>query len=136
MIRSVLSLVVVAVLLVSCGVAGGDDGVGTFSSGLRTGVVVKLSEKGTAIKSYEGELLLGGLPVRSEVVDGERVTNVVSPLWSFSVAGDDADAVYAQLTEVLRTGERVVLHYRQARIRGLTDTEYYIERVERIDRDG
>ena len=70
--------------------------------------------------------------VTSRDGNGRSITRVASPLWSFSIAGDGADDLYAELADVLRSGERVVLHYRQARVRGLTDTDYYVERVERI----
>ena len=50
----------------------------TYSTGTRTGVVIKLSQKGVLFKTYEGELNLGGIS------EGDG-TIMPTRLWNFSV---------------------------------------------------
>ena len=98
---------------------------GSFSEGVRSGVVVKVSRKGYLFKTYEGQLnLLTFGAVRSQ--------NMVSESFDFSVSGDQT-AVIRQLEEASLSGERVSLHYRErfAAFPWRGDTRYFIERVER-----
>jgi hypothetical protein len=86
--------------------------------GTRTGVVVKLSFKGRLNRSWEGELMLGG------VQSGQ--------LWAFSL--DPADRGSAELAQQLQTAETnakaVTLSYHQ-RFNGpwSTDTNYLVYQV-------
>lgn len=80
-------------LLVSCGRG--------YSDGARTGTLNKLSYKGFTMKSWEGELNLGG--IKSTDTGG-----VAANVWAFSVV----DAAVAQRAEKL-LGRRVVVHYTQ-----------------------
>ena len=75
----------------------------TYSSGERTGVIVKLSEKGLMFKSWEGQMNLG-----SASVDGGGM--MVPTVWEFSSLDD---AMAAQINEAARNGKRVTLKYRQ-----------------------
>lgn len=74
-----------------------------YSDGERAGVVTKFSRKGLLIKSWEGEMALGGITTD---VEGNAVANV----WRFSVRDES-------LIEKLRTaqssGKRTTLRYTQ-----------------------
>jgi len=83
-----------------------------YSNGERTGVVWKLSEKGVFVKSYEGELNLGG--------DKLMVPNV----WEFSCSNL---SVYNQLLEAQFDARRVTLIYRQYLVKPFCyDTRYVV----------
>ena len=75
-----------------------------YSSGERTGVVRKLSVKGTPLCKYaEGELALTGS------APGQNVE-----VFTFSVDNhSDANPIMKQLRAAERSGTRVSLHYRQ-----------------------
>ena len=98
---------------------------GSFSEGVRSGIVVKISKKGYVFKTYEGQLnLLTFGAVRNQ--------NMVNESFDFSVAGNREDIVKT-LEEASLSGERVSLHYveRFATFPWRGDTRYFIERVER-----
>lgn len=98
---------------------------GTFSEGVRSGIVVKISRKGYVFKTYEGQLnLLTFGAVRNQ--------NMVNESFDFSVAGGREDIVKI-LEEASLSGERVSLHYieRYAAFPWRGDTKYFIESVER-----
>ena len=95
-----------------------------YSSGERTGVVRKLSIKGTPLCKYaEGELALaGGVP-------GQNVE-----IFTFSVDDkSESHPLMKQLREAERTGSRVTLHYRQDLKSWwrCTPHEYFITSVEK-----
>ena len=77
-----------------------------YSDGTRTGYLRKLSHKGYAFKTWEGELQMPGI---SGTGDGNQMP-MTSTIWAFSV---NDDAVISQLQEAERTGVRVTLHYKQ-----------------------
>lgn len=89
-----------------------------YSSGIRAGVVVKLSKKGVLFKTYEGEL---------NTSETEK--------WAFSVESDEEE-VLKLLNEVALSKERVSLHYverfRKFSWRG--ETKYFIVKVEKSGR--
>jgi DhnA family fructose-bisphosphate aldolase class Ia len=81
----------------------------TFSDGDRVGVITKFSHKGVVVKSYEGEMNLGGLrTVTVEDEAGTNVNSVVANVFEFSVTDE---AVVSQIKEAMEKGRRVELHY-------------------------
>lgn len=93
----------------------------SFSDGERAGTVSKFSRRGYLFKTYEGVLNVGGF-------SGE--TGSLTPqFFDFSVK-DDATA--QKITEAVRTGQRVTLHYEEKilRLPWNGDTKYYITNVE------
>lgn len=95
-----------------------------YSTGERTGVVRKLSVKGTPMCKYaEGELALTGS------APGQNVE-----IFTFSTDDkSDASPIMKQLREAERTGTRVTLHYRQDLKSWwrCTPHEYFITSVEK-----
>ena len=72
-----------------------------YSSGARTGIVIKASQKGLLFKTYEGELNLGGISEGDGTIMPTRI-------WNFSIPRGDT-AVYNAL---IRTqGKHVRLYY-------------------------
>lgn len=71
----------------------------TYSNGERSGVVVKFSHKGFPLRTWEGELAMGGM-----------VTGGTPIVWQFSV---DDPAVIEKIKSAARSGQRVTLEYRQ-----------------------
>ncbi|MEO8295057.1 MAG: hypothetical protein ABI613_06020 [Gemmatimonadota bacterium] len=86
-----------------------------YSSGDRSGILQKFSNKGWVCKTWEGELAMTTVP------------GVAPTLWQFSVRnGDVAEKVRAAI------GQRVALHYTEHRgvptdCFGMTD--YYVDSV-------
>lgn len=100
---------------------------GSYSKGIRAGVVVKLSEKGYLFKTYEGQLNIGTFGAF------KNDDNQLSTVFEFSVPKDREDVIKA-LQEVSLTGERVNLHYEEKYFKyfWLGDTKYLITKVERL----
>lgn len=94
----------------------------TYSEGTRAGTLIKMSYKGVLLKTYEGQLNLGGFQTNGQ--DG-----VVGNIWEFSVWSDD---IYKELQNF--EGKRVKLHYRQ-KFKAMPwqgKTDYFIFKVESI----
>lgn len=73
-----------------------------YSNGTRTGVVQKFSEKGLIWKSWEGELLMGGVVI-------SEGGSIAPQIFRFN-----ADpAVASKVQEAQQSGKRVTLEYRQ-----------------------
>lgn len=110
------------------------DGINVYSSGWRTGYVLKCSEKGNLAKTYEGQLLVGYDPRgidQGGVANGAGQSNV----WPFSVVGDTTAQVVADLhaAAIANPPRRVVLHYQQLRVSTVgQDTDYNVVRVELV----
>ncbi|HZG00708.1 MAG TPA: hypothetical protein VEY71_06880 [Chitinophagales bacterium] len=98
---------------------------GNYSTGFRAGTVIKLSHKGFAMKTYEGQLNLG--MVLSDEPGGTAVSNI----WFFSVPEKEKEVV-RKLEEAMLTGKRVKLHYKEKFVtlpwRG--DTKYMVYNVD------
>jgi hypothetical protein len=96
---------------------------GSYSSGSRAGTIVKLSRKGVLVKTYEGQLNLGGF-------SGET-GSPASSLWDFSVSNGKKDVIQ-QLEEASLNGKRVKLYYKEKFFQWslLGDTKYFIHKVE------
>lgn len=94
----------------------------TYSSGARTGIVIKISQKGYVFKTYEGELNLGGIS------EGDG-TIMPTKIWAFSVNRNDEQV----FNELINTqGKHVRLHYREV-IRNFfwqSETPYIVEKIE------
>ena len=74
-----------------------------YSSGERTGVVTKISQKGFIWKTWEGEMNLGGMSADS---GGVMTPNI----WKFSVK--DVDVVQ-QLQTAASAAKRITITYRE-----------------------
>lgn len=93
----------------------------SYSDGERAGTVSKFSRRGYVFKTYEGVLNVGGF-------SGE--TGTLTPQYfDFSVKDE---AVGLKITEAVKTGQRVTLHYEEKilRLPWNGDTKYYITSVE------
>lgn len=91
----------------------------TYSNGSRAGQLIKISDKGVILKTYEGQLSLGGISTGD---DGANFGNV----WEFSVVEDE---VYQELINL--RGKQVVVTYKEKYValpwRG--DTKYIVTEV-------
>jgi uncharacterized protein YwgA len=99
---------------------------GTYSEGIRSGMVVKISKKGWIFKTYEGQLNL-------QTFGANKSPNMVSESFEFSV-DSDKQAVIKILEEASLSGERVSLKYseRLAKFFWRGDTKYFVTEVERL----
>lgn len=87
-----------------------------YSKGFRVGFVRKFSQKGVFIKSWEGELLLGGV-----VSTGGKDPTLVNETFEFSVDpearhGENIDEVIAEINKAVESGKRTKLYYNQSTI--------------------
>jgi len=95
----------------------------SYSDGERAGTISKFSRRGYLFKTYEGVLNVGGF-------SGE--TGSLTPQYfDFSVKDE---AVAKQITEAVKTGQRVTLHYEEKilKLPWNGETKYYITSVEVI----
>jgi hypothetical protein len=94
----------------------------TYSEGDRVGTVAKFSHKGVAVKTWEGELHMGG------ITEGG-----VPKVWHFSV---DDGKIVKEIQDVQTWGGRVKLHYKEQiwtqSWRGATP--YFVVGVEKLER--
>lgn len=94
-----------------------------FSSGFRVGVPVKLSKKGVLVKTFEGQLNIGGL------TSGEQ--GVIPTQWDFTVPNSN-DMAFKRIESAMEKGVRAKLYYKEKYIklpwRG--DTKYFVYQVE------
>lgn len=116
--RVIISLLFIIVLFVAyvfiCGMS--------YSSGTRTGIVIKLSQKGYIFKTYEGELNLGGISEGDGTIMPTRI-------WKFSVKRNN-DSIYDIITKT--EGKHVRLYYKEVMKNFFwqSETPYLIEKVE------
>ena len=91
----------------------------TYSNGSRAGQLIKISDKGVVIKTYEGQLSLGGITTDE---GGANFGNV----WEFSVADE---AVYQELQNL--RGKQVVVTYEEkyTTLPWRGDTKYIVVEV-------
>ncbi len=101
---------------------------GSYSSGVRSGVVVKVSKKGFLFKTYEGQLNL-------ETFGAIKGSSVINQSFDFSVDKDD-DEIFSQLEQVSLSAEHVNLHYTERYVKFFWrgDTKYFVTQVERSKR--
>jgi hypothetical protein len=99
----------------------------TYSDGHRVGVITKFSNKGYVIKSWEGQMVTGGMVANDK--------GVLSPeVFEFSVVDM---AMVSQIEAAMSSGKRVKLHYVQVWSRNAwkANTDYYAIKVETLDDD-
>jgi Prokaryotic N-terminal methylation motif len=84
--------------------------VGNSSEGTRTGVITKFSRKGLISKTYEGELLMGGM----RVVGAGPETTLSSNIWAFTV-DDSKPQVIEQIQKAMENSSPVLIKYNQQR---------------------
>lgn len=84
-----------------------------YSSGQRTGVVVKLSKKGIFYKTWEGQMNIGSMST-----DGNGVA--VPTVFNFSVKDD---AIAEEISRAAEEGKRITLVYEQALSRSFREGE-------------
>ena len=119
-VKLVLVLVVLAVFGVAAFIM-----FGSYSDGSRAGTVIKLSRKGYAFKTYEGQLNLG--MVLSDDPTGASISNI----WDFSVPASNEMAV-ERLERAMLNGQRVKLLYKEKflKLPWRGDTKYMVYEVE------
>lgn len=103
LIELLIVIVIIGLLGSMIGGIGGIGCSGNSSEGERTGQINKLAYKGVFGKSWEGEMLMGGI---KQSTDGGVAANV----WLFTVTGDEnvKKADYA-----MKNGIRVTCKYTQ-----------------------
>ena len=97
-----------------------------FSDGTRAGVVVKMSRRGYLIKTYEGQLNVGGL-----TNDG---AGVIPTVWDFSVKRNHPEVI-KELEDAQLRGNRVKVYYKEKyyKFPWIADTKYYVYKVEQVN---
>jgi hypothetical protein len=91
----------------------------TYSEGSRAGVVIKFSKKGYILKTYEGELNMGGMGNLPN-------TAQMNLMWYFSVTNKAVADTLMNLE-----GRKVSLHYTE-KIKNMPwqgDTKYFVDAV-------
>ncbi len=93
----------------------------TYSEGTRAGSLVKISKKGSFLKTYEGQLKLGGINL-------DHPSKGLSDTWSFSIS----DKSVAQQLEKLQ-GQKVILRYKEINkaMPWQGDTNYFVTAIEK-----
>ncbi len=97
----------------------------SYSNGTRTGVVIKVSQKGYVFKTYEGELNLGGIS------EGDG-TLMPTKVWKFSIQKNDTTN-YNLVTNT--QGKHVRLHYKEL-IKNFfwqSETNYVVQKIELVN---
>ncbi|MFM7194521.1 MAG: 6-phosphogluconate dehydrogenase [Bacteroidota bacterium] len=98
---------------------------GTYSEGVRSGIVVKVSKKGYLFKTVEGQLNI-------QTLGAVKGASPLNESFEFSVGSGDEE-VFRELEAVSLSGERVSLHYieRFAIFPWRGETKYFVQKVER-----
>lgn len=98
-----------------------------YSTGTRSGVVMKVSRKGMLFKTWEGSLNVEGINNYKDSQTGEKV---MSSVWNFSVDRGNKEVIDA-LEKYSFSGKRVQLKYEEKYFqfdwRG--DTKYFVTEV-------
>ena len=96
---------------------------GVYSRGVRSGVILKVSERGVVFKTYEGEMNL-------QILTSSNNQSLTTQTWSFSVEKSNLETFEA-LKRASLTGERVELNYlqRYSKFFWRGDTEYFVTDV-------
>lgn len=91
----------------------------TYSTGTRTGYLIKISEKGYLMKTCEGQLNLGGFQESDQ-------TSIVGNVWNFSLK---EKSLYGRLEDL--EGKKVTLRYKEINksMPWQGDTNYFITEV-------
>jgi prepilin-type N-terminal cleavage/methylation domain-containing protein len=118
MISVVIFFIVISTII---GISGNIIGKG---DGKRVGTITKFSYKGLFVKSYEGELNMGGI---RNSTDSEGKHSVVANVWEFSCSNPE---VAKKLDNLL--GKQVVIKYHQSFNGFKMDTSYDVVSVEEV----
>ena len=110
--KSIIAALAASTLLMSCNFAHA-----CYSEGYRTGYVQKLSKKGIAFKSYEGELVLDGMKFGRHTGGN---------IWKFS--SKDAN-VFQTLEQAMGTDRKVTVKYCEGYFNVTTDTAHVVTGV-------
>ena len=110
------------------------SGCGQYSSGDRVGTVNKFSEKGLFSKTWEGQMLLGGLKQTGEGYEANIFSFSID---KYSKHGENKDDLVSKITECLNSGKRCKLHYEEEIISSpfRSDTSYFITEVEILENE-
>ena len=102
-----------------------------YSDGSRVGTITKFSKKGIAFKTWEGELVMGGMRSHTDT-DGN--SSVVANVFVFSVTDE---SVVPKVQQLLDNGHRAKLVYHQILFHNPTSqqTSYAITDVVDLDSD-
>jgi hypothetical protein len=107
-IAAVVIMFLGRIILLGVGAASGTS-TGTYSEGSRVGQIVKFSKRGYLAKSWEGELLMGGLKtVRNTDSEGNSSYNTVANVFEFSCTNP---SIATKIEEIMSNGGKVKLHY-------------------------
>lgn len=100
---------------------------GNYSEGERAGVVMKVSKRGTFMKTWEGQLNMQGFGATDS-------KNQFSQTWEFSVEKDRKDVIKA-LEDAALSGERVNVYYieRYMKAPWRGETLYFVRNVRTKD---
>ncbi len=96
----------------------------TYSDGFRTGVVIKISQKGFLFKTYEGEINLGGITQGDGTIMNKNI-------WTFSIQKNDT-ATYNLITR--NQGKQIRLHYQEV-LKSFfwqSETPYFVDKAELV----
>lgn len=95
----------------------------TYSQGTRTGVLIKISQKGYVFKTEEGQLNLGGFSTGES--DG-----LIGNIWNFSMKDE---SIYRELEKL--EGKKVTLKYKEINksMPWQGDTNYFVYGVDPVD---
>lgn len=112
--KKILALVILAMSLTTQAQAG------CYSEGVRVGTIQKFSAKGVITKSWEGEMVQGGIRSKQQ----GTVTNI----WKFSVTNQD---VAKKLEDAIFEGGEVTVKYCQSLINNplVQNTPYEVTAV-------
>jgi hypothetical protein len=96
---------------------------GDYSRGVRSGIILKVSERGVVFKTVEGEMNM-------QILESGANQSLTTQTWSFSVEKSD-EAIIKQLEKASLTGERVELKYVQRYMKFFWrgDTKYFVTEV-------
>lgn len=89
-----------------------------YSDGQRAGTVVKLSKRGFICKTWEGEMNLGGMRSKTDLItsgsgDSQTTTavkSIVPNTWAFTV---ESEALARKIMAKMDAGETMTLTYRE-----------------------
>jgi len=119
-IIAIIGILASVIMPVGCRLVPGSK---YYGEGVRAGIVTKLSyNKGGIFKTWEGELIMGGL-----------TPGVQGNTWAFSVDKKDKDVI-DRIQAALDSGEKVRLYYKELKIINFTtgDTLYRVYDIKPI----
>ena len=121
--KKVLSTILVLLVLIGIGTFSFLY-FGTYSEGVRSGVIMKVSKRGVVFKTYEGQLNMEGFGA----VDTD---NQFSEVWEFSIEKSHSEII-EKLEKAALDGERVNLEYveRYSAFPWRGDTKYFVTKVD------